>query len=136
MILVSACLAGFRCRYDAKIAIDETVAEWVRRGEAIPVCPELLGGLPCPRVPCERRADGRVVASDGTDRTDAFTLGAEETLRIARLYGCERAVLKARSPSCGGNGIYDGTFTGTLTDGEGVTAALLRQNGIAVEVRE
>ena len=136
MILVSACLAGFRCRYDGKTTADESVIELVRSGEALPVCPEMLGGLPCPRIPCERIADGRVVAADGTDRTEAFTSGAAEVLRLARLYGCDRAVLKARSPSCGKGRIYDGTFTGTLTDGDGVTAELLEKNGIAVELRE
>ena len=136
MILVSACLAGFRCRYDAAVAPDETVVAWVQDGRAIPVCPEMLGGLPCPRIPCERLPDGRVMAKDGVDRTEAYALGAQETLRLARMYGCDRAVLKARSPSCGAGRIYDGTFTGTLTEGYGVTAAVRMQNGIAVEVRE
>jgi len=136
MILVSACLAGYRCRYDAKVEPDAAAVEAVRAGLAVPVCPEMLGGLPCPRVPCEVTADGRVIDRNGTDRTDAFRCGARETLRLAKLYGCERAVLKARSPSCGSGKIYDGTFTGTLTDGDGVTARLLRDNGIAVEVRD
>ncbi|MBR0081924.1 MAG: DUF523 domain-containing protein [Clostridia bacterium] len=136
MILVSACLAGFRCRYDAKIAADEEIAALVRAGEALPVCPEQLGGLPCPRVPCELQADGRVLAKDGTDRTEAFTLGAAETVRLARLYGCERALLKAKSPSCGCGRIYDGSFTGTLVPGDGVTARMLRECGFAVEERE
>ncbi len=136
MILVSACLAGFRCRYDGAVRVHEEKAALVREGQAVPVCPEMLGGLPCPRVPCERTAAGTVTAKDGTDQTKAFTLGAEETLRIARLYGCEMALLKSKSPSCGKGRIYDGTFSGTLREGNGVTAELLEQNGIRVEAIE
>ena len=69
MILVSACLAGFRCRYDGAVRIHEETAALVREGQAVPVCPEMLGGLPCPRVPCERTAAGTVTAKDGTDQT-------------------------------------------------------------------
>ncbi len=137
MIIVSACLAGYRCRYDGGIVPDAEIVALVKRGEAIPVCPEMMGGLPCPRVPSERTADGlRVVTKDGGDVTDAFYLGAEETLRMARLYGCGQAILKARSPSCGCGRIYDGTFSGTLRDGNGVTADLLLENGIAVTVKD
>lgn len=137
MIIVSACLAGYRCRYDGKICPDEAIVDLVGRGEAIPVCPEMMGGLPCPRIPSERTADGtRVVTREGGDVTDAFVLGAEETLRLARLYGCEKAILKARSPSCGCGQVYDGTFSGTLIAGDGVTAQLLRENGVAVEVKD
>ena len=136
MYLVSACLAGFRCRYDGKVTTDLSIVELVKSGKAIPVCPEMLGGLPCPRIPCERTQDGKVMAADGSDKTAAFASGAEEVLRLADLYGCDRAILKAKSPSCGKGRIYDGTFTGTLTDGNGVTAELLERNGIAVELRE
>lgn len=136
MLLVSACLAGFRCRYDGIITPDETIVGLVREGKAIPVCPEQMGGLPCPRPACERTVSGRVIDSEGNDRTDAFVRGAEETLRIARTYGCTRAVLKARSPSCGKGSIHDGTFSGAMTKGSGVTAELLENNGIVVEVRE
>ncbi|MBQ1821606.1 MAG: DUF523 domain-containing protein [Clostridia bacterium] len=137
MIIVSACLAGYRCRYDGKTNPDESVVALVKRGEAIPVCPEMLGGLPCPRIPSERTADGtRVLMRDGSDVTGAFKRGAEETLRMARLYGCDRAILKARSPSCGCGTIYDGTFSGTLREGSGVTAELLMQNGVPVEVKD
>ena len=135
MILVSACLAGFRCRYDAKVIPDSGAVALVREGKAIPVCPEMLGGLPCPRVPCELQPNGRVLDRDGRDRTDAFWLGAQETLRLAKLYGCDRALLKAKSPSCGCGQIYDGSFSGTLTDGDGIAARLLTENGIAVEVK-
>ena len=137
MIIVSACLAGYRCRYDGKIVPDEAIVALVKRGEAIPVCPEMMGGLPCPRIPSERTADDtRVITRDGGDVTAAFRRGAEETLRMAQLYGCERAILKAKSPSCGCGLIYDGTFSGTLREGFGVTAQLLTENGIAVQVKD
>ena len=137
MIIVSACLAGYRCRYDGKTKQDPSIVALVKRGEAIPVCPEMLGGLPCPRIPSERTADGSGVhAKDGNDVTEALRLGAEETLRIARLYGCTHAILKARSPSCGCGQIYDGSFSGTLRSGNGVTADLLLENGIKVEVKD
>lgn len=131
MILVSACLLGCACRYDGQSKPHPLAQELTKRGLAVPVCPEQLGGLPTPRKPSERRGD-RVVMSDRRDVTAEYHRGAEETLRLARLYGCTAAVLKERSPSCGCGRIYDGTFTGTLTDGDGVTAALLKENGIRV----
>ncbi len=137
MIIVSACLAGYRCRYDGKIKPDPDITALVKSGQAVVTCPEMLGGLPCPRVPSERTADGkRVLAKDGKDVTDAFRLGAEETLRIARLYGCDHAILKAKSPSCGVGTVYDGTFSGTLRTGNGVTADLLMKSGITVEAKD
>ena len=137
MIIVSACLAGYRCRYDGKTVPNDEIVALVKRGEAIPVCPEMLGGLPCPRTPSERSADGaRVLMRDGKDVTEAFERGALETLRLARLYECDRAVLKARSPSCGCGRIYDGSFSDTLRDGSGVTAELLMSSGVAVEVKD
>lgn len=137
MILVSACLAGYRCRYDGKIVPDTEIVALLKAGKAIPVCPEMMGGLPCPRIPSERTADdSRVITKDGGDVTEAFRTGAEETLRMARLYGCTQAILKAKSPSCGVGQIYDGTFSGTLRTGFGVTAQLLRENGIAVLVKD
>ena len=137
MFIVSACLAGYRCRYDGEIKSDPEIVALVKSGQAVPVCPEMAGGLPCPRVPSERTADGeRVLATDGKDVTDAFFAGAEETLCIARLYGCDHAILKARSPSCGLGMIYDGTFTGTLRTGNGVTTDLLLKSGITVEAKD
>ncbi|MBR6039939.1 MAG: DUF523 domain-containing protein [Clostridia bacterium] len=137
MIIVSACLAGYRCRYDGKIVPDEEIVALVKSGGAIPVCPEMMGGLPCPRVPAERTKDGlRVVTREGNDVTEAFTSGAFEALRMAKLYGCETAILKAKSPSCGCGQIYDGTFSGTLREGDGVTAELFKENGITVQVKD
>ncbi len=137
MIIVSACLAGYRCRYDGKIIPDEEIVALVKEDGAIPVCPEMMGGLPCPRVPAERTKDGlRVVTREGKDVTEAFTCGAFEALRMAKLYGCDRAILKAKSPSCGCGQIYDGTFSGTLRSGDGVTAELFKENGITVLVKD
>ncbi|MGM9641472.1 MAG: DUF523 domain-containing protein [Faecousia sp.] len=132
-ILVSACLLGTGCRYDGKNKGNEAVLQLLRREDLqlIPVCPEQLGGLPTPRAPSERRGE-RVVNCAGDDVTAQFRKGALEALRFAERFGCRCAILKERSPSCGSGQIYDGTFTGTLTDGSGVTAELLKQNGITV----
>ncbi len=130
-VLISACLLGCACRYDGQSKPHPLAQELARRGLAVPVCPEQLGGLPTPRTPSERQGQ-RVVMQNGRDVTAEYRRGAEEALAVARLYGCRMAVLKERSPSCGHGEIYDGTFTGTLTAGDGVTAELLRENGIAV----
>lgn len=130
-ILISACLLGVCCRYDGKSKPHPSVERWREKHTLIPVCGEIFGGLPTPRVSAERQGE-RVVTRDGRDVTAAYRRGAEEVLRLARFYGCQAAVLKERSPACGSGRIYDGTFTGTLTDGWGVTAALLREHGIRV----
>ena len=130
-ILVSACLLGVRCRYDGKSKPHPAVERLMEQHTLIPVCGEILGGLPTPRVSAERQGE-RVVTADGCDVTAAYRRGAEEVLRLAERYGCTAAILKERSPSCGSGRIYDGTFTGTLTDGWGVTAELLRDHGICV----
>ena len=108
MILVSACLLGCACRYDGQSKPHPLAQELAKRGLAVPVCPEQLGGLPTPRNPSERRGE-RVVMNDGRDVTAEYRRGAEETLRLARLYGCTAAVLKEKSPSCGCGRVYDGT---------------------------
>lgn len=143
-VLISACLAGRRCTYrggDNTDAGGDAVAALVRDGRAVLVCPEQDGGLPTPRPPAEiRGGDGhdvlagraRVVTVDGRDVTDAYVRGARLALDRARAAGARRAVLKARSPSCGCGAIHDGTFSGTLRTGDGVTAALLQQHGIEV----
>ncbi len=130
-ILVSACLLGVNCRYNGIPKEEAAVKELLNREDItlIPVCPEQLGGLPTPRTPSERKGDG-VVSSEGEDRTAAFVRGAQEALRLAKLYGCEAALLKERSPSCGNKEVYDGSFTGTVVSGEGVTAEGLRKNGV------
>jgi uncharacterized protein YbbK (DUF523 family) len=102
----------------------------------VPCCPEVAGGLPTPRAAAERQADGRVCTADGTDVTDLYERGAVAAVALARGAGASRAVLKARSPSCGSRGVYDGSFTRTLVDGEGVTASALRAAGIDVSSDE
>lgn len=130
-ILVSACLLGVPCRYDGKSVPCEGLIRLAERAQMTPVCPEQLGGLPTPRVPAERRGDA-VVTRDGQDVTAQYRRGAEEALRLARLMGCTRAILKSKSPSCGCGVIYDGSFSGRLIPGEGMTAQLLREHGIEV----
>ena len=132
-LLISACLLGTPCRYDGQSKpLDPGVLDAL--GEAytlIPVCPECLGGLPTPRHPSERVGE-RVVMNTGEDVTDAYRRGAEAALSQAREHGCTLALLKERSPSCGSGQIYDGSFTGTLTRGDGVTAGLLKARGVEV----
>lgn len=130
-ILVSACLLGCPCRYDGAAKADPRVLALMERHTLIPVCPEQLGGLPTPRLPSERR-EGGVFDRGGKNVTPQYRQGAEEVLRLARLYGCTHAVLKERSPSCGSGQIYDGSFSHVLVPGSGVAAALLAQNGITV----
>ena len=134
-ILVSACLLGTPCRYDGSGKADARLLKLGAKRQLIPVCPELLGGLPTPRPPAER-VGARILDKNGADVTAAYLRGAQETLRLARLLGCKTAILKARSPSCGAGQIYDGTFSGTLVAGQGVTAALLSQNGVTVFTEE
>lgn len=134
MKIVSACLAGVRCRYDGESQPVDRIVEMVRNGQAIPVCPEQLGGLTTPRAKSEI-VEGKVMTCEGKDVTEAFHRGAAEALYIAKLAGCQQAVLKSKSPSCGCGRIYDGTFTGTLIDGDGLFVRLLKDNGIEV-IRE
>lgn len=130
-VLVSACLLGVRCRYNEKGEIAGWVKELMDEANLIPVCPELLGGLPTPRKPAEINGD-RVITIDGEDVTAQYQKGASETLALARLYGCHLAILKERSPSCGSGTVYDGTHAGNLIKGDGVTAGLLKSHGITV----
>ena len=130
-ILLSACLLGLPCRYDGTGKADERLLALAKTHWLIPVCPEQLGGLPTPRPPAERH-DTRVLTRDERDFTAAFTRGAEETLRLAKLFSCRIAILKANSPSCGSGQIYDGCFCGRLVPGDGVAAALLKQAGLTV----
>ena len=130
-ILVSGCLLGVCCRYDGASKPHPGVLELAKQHELIPVCPEQLGGLATPRPPAERQG-GRIIARTGADVTEQYCRGAEEALKLYRLLGCDAAVLKERSPSCGSGEIYDGAFSGTLTAGDGVTAELLKTNGISV----
>ena len=130
-ILVSACLCGKQCRYDGRGSLVPVFADLCAAGLAVPVCPEVLGGLPVPRVPCEIRGTA-VVDRFGVDRTVAFTQGAAKVLAMATALGVSTAVFKERSPSCGVSFVYDGSFSSHLTPGQGVTTALLRKNSITV----
>ena len=130
-ILVSACLLGVPCRYDGKSVPCEGVIRLKERAQLVPVCPEQLGGLATPRTPAERRGES-VVTRDGRDVTAQYRRGAQEALRLARLFGCAKAILKSRSPSCGCGLIYDGSFSGVLTEGDGVFAQKLRERGVPV----
>lgn len=130
-ILVSACLLGIGCRYDGKHKADPEVLKLKERYNLIPVCPEIFGGLPTPRIPSERIGD-KVMMKDGRDVTENYQKGAEEALELCRIYNIKTAILKERSPSCGKGFVYDGTFTGVLTERDGVTAELLLSVGIRV----
>lgn len=131
MKIVSACLSGIHCRYDCKAQARSTIEEMVKKGEAIPVCPEQMGGLPTPRPPAERIGD-KVLTNQGKDVTAEYQRGAEEALRIAMLAGATEALLKSKSPMCGVGQVYDGTFSGSLIEGDGVFAEILKKNGIKV----
>ena len=126
-ILISSCLLGQYCRYDGKTKTYERIKTLLGRDDLhfIPICPEQAGGLATPRPPAERCGD-RVVTKNGLDVTEAYERGAAAALYLARLFHCTKAVLKEKSPSCGCGLIYDGTFSRTLIEGDGVTAALLK----------
>ena len=129
--MVSACLLGENCRYDGGNNRNEAVLKLLEGCEVIPVCPEVLGGLPTPRVPAEIR-DGVVMTKDGRNVDREFRAGAEKCLEIARREKPDLIVLQSRSPSCGVTARYDGSFSGKLTAGQGVTARLLTENGFRV----
>ena len=135
VILVSACLIGVCCRYDGESKPNPDVIKLRDKYIMIPICPEVDGDLPTPRTPSERIGD-KVFMRDGCDVTANYVKGAELALSRAREFGCSAAILKARSPSCGSGKIYDGSFSGTLTDRDGVCAELLKKNGISVYTEE
>ncbi len=130
-ILLSACLLGTPCRYDGKSKPCADLELISDRYEFIPICPEVLGGLDTPRLPCEI-AEGKVIRSDGKDLTEPYQKGARIALKIARDLGCKKAILKEKSPSCGTHFRYDGSFSGTLTQAMGITATLLKNHGIEI----
>lgn len=131
MRLCSACLLGIKCRYDGFSKLNEKIIALAKKEVLIPVCPEQLGGLPTPRAPSEQQGR-KVVTDSGIDVTENFNNGAEEVLKIAKLFNINEAILKQRSPSCGSGQVYDGTFSRKLIPGNGVTAELLKRNGIKV----
>lgn len=142
-ILVSACLLGSKVRYDGsdKASDNDTLTALLARGQVVALCPEVAGGLGVPRLPAEiQHGDGAMVLANraqvlntaGEEVTEAFVSGARQALALAQEQGIKVAILKARSPSCGNEQIYDGTFSKALRDGQGVTAALLERHGIKV----
>lgn len=130
-LLISACLLGVSCRYDGKSKPMENIGKLMEKYELIPVCAEIFGGLPTPRVPSEISGE-KVITSEGKDVTAEYLKGAEEVLRLGKLFGAKKALLKERSPSCGSGIIHDGKFDGGLVPGFGKTAALLIENGFEV----
>lgn len=141
MILISACFCGVNCKYSGGNNLNESLLNLLKEGKAIPFCPEQAGGLETPRKPCEivggtskdvLEGNARVLSVDGEDKTLEFIKGAYETLKLAQTINAEYIILKSKSPSCGIGKVYDGTFSGALTAGNGVTAELLIQNGFKV----
>jgi len=140
-LLVSSCLAGVPCRYNGKAKTDPQIAEAVASGAAIAACAEVLGDLPTPRPPAEiLGGDGndvleghaKVLSINGEDLTQAFISGAQMVADLAAENGITEAILQDRSPSCGCGAIYDGSHSGTLVEGDGVLAALLKRRGLSV----
>lgn len=130
-IIVSACLLGLNCKYNGGNNEKEKVLKYLEDKEIIPVCPEIFGGLSTPREPSEIK-NNKVVNILGEEVTENFHRGAEETLKLAKKFGIKKALLKAKSPSCGKGKIYDGTFTSTLVEGNGITTELLIENNIEI----
>lgn len=135
IILCSACLLGVKSRYDGKSKLNKKLLKLAKQELLIPVCPEQLGGLPTPRARAEKRK-GKVVTKLGKDITFNFKKGAREVLQLAKLFEVKKAILKQGSPSCGCGKIYDGTFSGKLIKGDGLTTALLKRHNIKVTTEE
>lgn len=137
-ILVSECLYGGRIvRYDGGDVheTNEVFLKWKEEGRLIPICPEVFGGLPIPR-PDSQRVGDRVQTGAGKDVTEPYTIGAEETLRLAKEHDVAFAIMKQDSPSCGSKFIYDGTFTDTKKEGQGLAVEYLRNAGFRVFAEE
>lgn len=128
-ILVSACLMGENCKYNGGNNYSEKLHEFIQGHEVIMVCPEVMGGLPTPRLPSEI-VDDRVVNSGGVDVTSEFIMGAKKALEHSS--DVDMAILQSRSPSCGTNEIYDGTFSGNKIKGDGIFVRMLKEKGIKV----
>jgi uncharacterized protein YbbK (DUF523 family) len=140
-IAVSACLLGFKCRWDGESRPCEKLIKLQKEGKVLPVCPEELGGLSVPRIPSEVKCgDGEGVVNkanfvfnkNGEDVTENFLSGAEKALQLAKDFGASEFLGKFKSPSCGLGKTYDGTFTGKLTKGDGVAVALFKKHGFKI----
>lgn len=134
-ILVSSCLLGENCRYKGDNCKNEKVLALKGEHELIGVCPEVMGGLSTPRAPSERVGD-KVISSEGKDVTENYRAGAEAALKIAKREKVDYCIFKAKSPSCGCGKIYDGTFSGKLVEGNGVTSELFLKNGFSIKTEE
>lgn len=135
MYLVSACLIGINCRYDAKNNCNQRLYELFKESLLYPVCPEVLGGLGIPRKPCEiikRENNYKVYDIDGENKTVEFIKGAEKTLKIAELIEVKGVIFKEKSPSCGVHYIYDGSFNENIIEGKGITTNYLINAGYKV----
>ncbi|MBE6591244.1 MAG: DUF523 domain-containing protein [Ruminococcaceae bacterium] len=133
--LISACILGVPCRYDGKSKPSEQIEELMLRHTLIPICPETAGGLPTPRTPCEI-VGAKVISKNGEDRTLQYMNGAKKCLELFKKEGCDGVILKTKSPSCGKGLVYDGSFGGTLTSGDGITAKLFKFYGIKIYTEE
>lgn len=132
LVAVSACLIGVNCKYNGKNNLNLKVMNYLQGKEVILVCPEELGGLTTPRIPCEIQKDRTVINENGLNVTDNFLLGAYRTLDILKKSNCQSIILKDGSPSCGYKYIYDGSFTGKQIRGKGICAEYLNENGIKI----
>lgn len=131
--IVSACLAGIECRYDCQAKPREKVIKLVDDGKALAVCPEEMGGLPTPRPPAEEVSKLIFKTVEGDDVTAQYLKGASEASLMAKSHNIRKALLKSKSPMCGCGKIYDGTFKGKLTEGDGIFTRMLKELGIEVE---
>lgn len=135
MYLISSCLVGINCRYNGSSSLDLELKKMIEEEKAIAVCPELLAGMPIPREQCEIQNKNdkiEVISKSGVDYTDLFREAANKTLTICKAQNIKKAILQSRSPSCGFKKIYDGTFSGKFTEGNGITAELLHKNNIEI----
>lgn len=130
-IAVSGCLLGINCKYNGKSNYNEEILKLKEKYEIVPICPEVLGGLPTPRIPSEI-INNKVINQEGTDVTLEYITGANKALQILKDNNIKIAILKAKSPSCGKGEIYDGTFSHTIIEGNGITAKLFLENDILV----
>ena len=130
-IMVSACLLGENCKYNGGNNLNPELLRLLAGHTVIPVCPEVLGGLPVPRIPAEI-VDGTVINREGVSVDAAFRRGAGKALEIAAAEQPDLVILQPRSPSCGAGQIYDGTFSGTLVRGKGVFAEMAVNAGFRV----
>ena len=135
IILVSACLLGYNCKYNGKNNKNNKVLEYIKDKYVIPICPEVFGGLSTPRIPSEINGD-KVINKQGIDVTKYFIEGANKTLDIAKILNIKKAILKQKSPSCGYGKIYNGEFNGTIINDDGITSKLLKENNIEIITEE